>query len=338
MTTVCSTGPDANVVDTVVVGGSAGGFNALRALLSELPADFPAAMVVCLHQPVQAHLRFAESLASHSRMPIETAEDGRAIDPGKVYIAGPDRHLMIGADHLHLRRGAHENNFRPAIDPLFRSAAVYRGPRAVGVILSGLMDDGAAGARALSRTGGQIVVQSPETTEFPDMPQATLDAVPSARDVALGDLAATLVDLVGASCADQGKVPWDIGMELKITSLEGSDMESERKLGTLSPFNCPHCNGVLWEIEDGPLTRFRCHTGHAYSIQALNDAQEEALDAGLFNALRAHRGRAELVRKIARSTRNKTSRKTLEARAERIREDTELLERIITRRSGAPRA
>ena len=321
------------VIDTIVIGGSAGGFNALRVLLSGLDPDLPAAVLVCLHQPPQAPARTAALLAQHCKLQIETATEGRILSPGRVYVAGPDRHMMIGTDHLHLRRGAHENNFRPAIDPLFRSAAVYRGPRAVGVVLSGLMDDGAAGARAMAGTGGRILVQSPDSAEFPDMPQAALDAIPDAERVELDALAGRLNALAGSPCPAPGEVPWRIGLELKIASLEEADMDTEAKLGELSPFNCPHCNGVLWEIEDGPMTRYRCHTGHAYTMRSLDAAQEEAVDAGLFNALRAHKGRAELIRRMADRLPDRASRETLEERAARITEDAELLERIILMRS-----
>ena len=322
-----------NFTDTIVIGGSAGGFNALKVLLAGLDPDLPAAVLVCLHQSPQAPARTAALLAAHCRLDVETATEGRILLPGRVYVAGPDRHMMIGSDHLHLRRGAHENNFRPAIDPLFRSAAVYRGPRAIGVVLSGLMDDGAAGARAMVRTGGRILVQSPDSAEFPDMPQAALEATPQAECLDLDALAVRLNALAGRPCADAGEVPWRIGLELKIASLEEADMDSESKLGELSPFNCPHCNGVLWEIEDGPLTRYRCHTGHAYTMRSLDAAQEEAVDAGLFNALRAHKGRAELIRRMADRLPGHASRDTLDARAARIMEDAELLERIILMRS-----
>jgi two-component system chemotaxis response regulator CheB len=251
---------------------------------------------------------------------------------GRVVFAPPDVHMMIGREHLHLRRGAHENNFRPAIDPLVRSAAVYRGTRAIGVILSGLMDDGSAGARALRRTGGRVFVQSPDTADFPDMPNAALVAVPEATSIPIENLAAEITLVTDTPVDAPEPVPWEIGVELKIAGLEGASVENENRLGELSPYNCPHCNGVLWQIDDGPMTRFRCHTGHAYTISSLNEMQERALDESLFNTLRAHRGRAALVRQMAKKTPGPDTRRRLEERAARIDEDTERLEEIIRNR------
>lgn len=322
-------------VDSVVIGGSAGSFTALRRLLADLPEDLPAAVLICQHFSSVGESHAVDLLRGYSNMPVKLAEDGMEIESGKIIFAQPDIHMMIGHDHLHLRRGAHENNFRPAIDPLFRSAAVYRGPRAVGVILSGMMDDGAAGARALHRTGGHILVQSPDSADFPDMPNAALTAVPEAEPVPLETLAAEITALTNRPCNPAGPVPWHIGIELKIAGLEGATMTNEERLGDLSPYNCPHCNGVLWQIEDGPMTRFRCHTGHAYTMESLNESQDRALDESLFNALRAHTGRAALIRQMASKTTGTESRRRLEERAVRYEEDTERLQQIIkSRKTG----
>ena len=326
-------------IDTVVIGGSAGGFNALRDLLSLLPADMAAGTIVCLHTAEgELGARTADLLAVHTRLAVVTAADGAVPTPGVVQIAPPGSHTMLGKAHFHLRRGAHENNFRPAIDPLFRSAAVYRGPRTVAVVLSGLLDDGSAGARAVARMGGTVLVQDPDEAAYPDMPRAAIAAVSDVRPpdvLPLSGIAARLSDLCGTACAAPGPVPWQFGVELKIAALEGAGIAEEERMGELSPYNCPHCNGVLWEIEDGPLLRFRCHTGHAYSAEALAAAQEEALDRGLFDALRAHRGRVHLIRQMAQRTTGKTSRAMFHDRAERLEEDAERLEEIIKARKTA---
>lgn len=324
-----------DLLDLVVLGGSAGSHGVLRGLINQLPADLPATVMICQHQPQGAGSRLADILAQTAALRVVQAQDGMPLRPGEVVVAAPDLHMMAGTDHVHLRRGAHENNFRPAIDPLFRSAAVYRGRRAIGIILSGLLDDGASGARALAMTGGQVLVQAPETAEFPDMPQATLAAVPEAEPLDVEGIAARIRRLAGTPAGSPTSVPMEIGLELKISSLEGASMESEQKLGDLSPYNCPHCNGVLWEIEDGPILRYRCHTGHAYTLDALNAAQEEALDRKLFDALRAHRGRVSLIRRLAARTRPETTKKMLLRRADRVEEDAGRLETIIRSRGQA---
>ena len=227
-------------IDTVVIGGSAGSFTALRRLLADLPADLPAAVFVCQHFSSIGESHAVDLLRGYSNLPVVIAEDGMTIVPGQIVFAKPDLHMMMGHDHIHLRRGAHENNFRPAIDPLFRSAAVYRGARAIGVVLSGLMDDGAAGARALHRTGGRILVQSPESAEFADMPDAALTTVPDAKPVPLENLGSEIVSLVGTRVGALGAVPWDIGIELKIAGLEEASMANEHRLGELSLVDFPH--------------------------------------------------------------------------------------------------
>ncbi|WP_165351999.1 chemotaxis protein CheB [Salipiger sp. IMCC34102] len=319
-------------LDTIVIGGSAGSFTALKTILPDLDRSFPATILICQHIGGHGETRAIDLLQNLTDLPLRQAFDGMSVEPGCAIFAPPDRHMMLGAGHLHLRRGPHENNFRPAIDPLFRSVAVYRGSRAVGLILSGLMDDGAAGARALYRTGGRILVQEPLEAEFPDMPNAAKLAVPAAEPVPLDRIAARLIDLAGAKAEAPGKVPWDIGVELKISSLEAASMKNEDRLGELSPYNCPHCNGVLWEIEDGPLIRYRCHTGHAYTIDALGEAQEDAMDRGLFDALRAHRGRAALIQKMADNRSDTKGSGFLERRAAAVHEDADMIEEIIKRR------
>lgn len=325
-------------IDTCVIGGSAGSLTALKDLLPAIPEDLSLVILLCQHVPSTSETALARLLAPVSPLPVTMAKDGMALEAGQIYVAPPDTHMMLGQEHVHLRRGAHENNFRPAIDPLFRSAAVYRATRAVGVILSGLMDDGAAGAWAMSRTGGTILVQDPATAEFPDMPSAALSAVPSARALGPEKLAAALVDLSETSAPPAPSIPWDIGVELKIAALEGASMSTEKKLGELSPFNCPHCNGVLWEINDGPITRYRCHTGHSYTMKSLSSAQDEMLDRGLFDSLRAHRGRAALLRKMCDRA-SPASRRMLARRAELVEEDAERLEKIIKgRKTGQTEA
>ena len=323
-------------LDTVVVGGSAGAFGALKEILRDLPPELPAAVFVTLHTAVGEPSRAAGLLEAHSTLPVREARDGQAVEPGTVTIAPPDRHMLLGTGHIHLRRGPRENNFRPAIDPLFRSAAVYRSTRAAGVVLSGLLDDGAAGLRAVRRTGGAALVQAPETAEFPDMPGAALTAVPDAEPVALDALAGRIAALAGSRVAEPQPVPFEVGVELKIAGLEGATMESERRIGgALSPYNCPHCNGVLWEIEDGPITRFRCHTGHAYTAESLGASQEEALERSLFDALRAHRGRAHLIRQMAARSTSDTLCRRLADRARACDEDAEVIEEMIRSRRAA---
>ena len=322
-------------IDLIVLGGSAGSFGALQRILSGLPEDLPASVLVCQHAPAFGEMRALDLLGPCSTLPVRAAEDGMALRRGEVVFAVPDTHMMVGRGHVHLRRGAHENNFRPAIDPLFRSAAIYGATRTLAVVLSGMMDDGAAGARAVARTGGRVLVQAPDTADYPGMPRAALRAVPEAEAVPLERIAGRMAELAGTPCGAPGEIPWQIGLEVKIASLEGASMENEDRLGELSPYNCPDCNGVLWRIEDGPMRRFRCHTGHAYTETALSAAQEEALDRSLFDSLRAHKGRMHLLREMAETSTGPESRRLLERRARLVEEDADRLEKIIRSRKAS---
>lgn len=322
--------------DTVVIGGSAGCATPLKTILGALPPGLPAAVYVVRHQAPQ-FLGGAIAPFRHAcPLPCRVAEDRMAPEPGTVTFAAFDLHMMLGTDHLHLRRGAHENNFRPAIDPLFRSAAVYRGPRAVAVVLSGLMDDGAAGAKAVADAGGIVLVQDPATADHPAMPRAALAAVPGAEVLPPEAIVRRIAELAGQPCAVPGDVPWQVGVELKINAMEGASIATEERMGDLSPYNCPHCNGVLWEISRDPVVRFRCHTGHAYTLESLNAAQEETLNRGLAEAYRAHRGRASLVRRMMQEAADERLRALYAERADRIEEDAARLESIIKSRRPVP--
>ena len=330
--------PGSGARDIVVVGGSAGGLEALRELLGALPAHFPAAIFVVLHMPPGHGSRAPQLLARHCALPLRIAREAMPIEPGTVTFAPADVHLLLGACHVHLRRGPRENNFRPAVDPLFRSAAVYHGSRALGVVLSGVMDDGAAGARALDRVGARVLVQSADTAGFDAMPRAAAALVPSAEALDPAALAERLRGLTGPDPAvpvpPPVPAPLDVRLELQVSTLENATMATEHRLGSLTPFNCPDCNGVLWRIDDGGLVRFRCHTGHAYTRDALDDVQEQALERVLFDALRAHRARAHLLRTMAEDARDGAGRATLGERAASYEEDATTLEALIRRREG----
>lgn len=325
----------AGPLDVILIGGSAGGFTALKTILAAVPGDLPATILVVLHTPAGGGMRVASLLQPCTDLELLTATDGMPLRPGTAVFAPADHHMLLGAHHIHTRHGPRENSFRPAIDPLFRSAAAFRGPRAAAFVLSGLLDDGAAGARALHQTGGLVFVQDPATADYPQMPSAAAAAVPEARVVPLEDIGAAIAAIAGRGRPEGGPVPWRIGVELKIAAVsEAATMFAADRLGALTPYNCPNCNGVLWQIEDGPLVRYRCHVGHAYSAEALAESQEEALERALFEALRAHKGRAALLRSAAGKADSATMRETLEARAAKYDDDACMIERMIRSRGG----
>lgn len=318
--------------DLIGIGGSAGGLPALVELLKHFQPQASANLFVVLHRSSESqHLK--DILSKVSRLEVCEPDDGEALRDNCLYLASADAHLTIGEGHIHLRRGPRENNFRPAIDPLFRSLAVFGSTRSTAVVLSGYLDDGAAGARAISSTGGAVAVQDPSDAMSPSMPRATISAIGEPESIGSpAELGQHLSQIVAMEAGPHIEADPHIRLELMIAGLERASMSNEEKLGDLSPYNCPDCNGVLWEIKDGPLTRYRCHTGHGYTSSSLHSRQEQMLERSLFDSLRACRERANFVRGLAE--RDPGNAERWERRAANYEEDCSLLEGLITSRQG----
>ena len=294
----------------VVVGASAGGVEALADLAASLPGDLPAAVFVVLHLPATGTSALPEILSRHGPLPAGHVRDGEPIQPGQIYVAPPDHHVLLRSGHVHLSRGPREHGHRPAVDPLFRSAAREYATRVVGVVLSGALDDGTAGLLAIKSRGGIAVVQDPADALYPSMPGNALQHVevdhvlPAA---AMGELLARLI----ADSAEAPADPTPTGMRVEV-EMEGFSLEAFEGShpGRPSGFSCPDCNGVLWQIQDGGLERYRCRVGHAWSPESLLIQQSEALEAALWIALRSLEERAALARRLAEPARRRGHRIT----------------------------
>jgi two-component system chemotaxis response regulator CheB len=323
--------------DVIVIGASAGGLSPLQSILAELPADLPAAIFVVIHIGATSHL--AEILRRHVRIPVVQAVSGQPITPGRICVAVPGVHLLLHDSHVLLRRGPRENLARPAIDPLFRSAACTFGARAIGVLLSGALSDGSAGLRAMKQCNGITVVQDPRDAAVPEMPQnalrhADIDHVLPARDIA-----GLLVRLTREAAGETPPVPLQIRMETAIAAQEISGMDVNDQLGTPSRFTCPECHGTLWEIADGSLLRYRCHVGHAFTAEAMLDAQGTRAEEMLWGLLRAHQERAALARRMAERERGRNRAgltKQLLQRAEGYDEDAAVLRSLLRDQTFMP--
>ena len=281
--------------DLIVIGASAGGVEALSALVAGLPPDLAAAVCVVMHLRPFGESRLAEVLSRAGPLPAVAARHGDALRQGTIHVAVPDLHLLVEreGDHcvLRLTRGPRENRNRPAIDPLFRSAALAFGSRTIGVILSGALDDGTAGLWALRDRGGRAVIQDPDDALVGSMPRNAIDEVGAdyvAPAAALGPLLGGLVASPSAEDAVRG--PNDtaaLEREVAMAAVdEGVHQRNERD-GVPSRFACPDCGGVLWDVSGGGPPRYRCETGHAYSPAALEEQQAETVEAALWAALRA---------------------------------------------------
>ncbi|MBV8850277.1 MAG: chemotaxis protein CheB [Methylobacteriaceae bacterium] len=285
--------------DIIVIGGSSGATAPLKAILGGLPGNLPAAVFIVLHIPSRSIGLLSNVASAAGPLPARQAEDGMAIEPGQIYIAAPNRHMILSKGVIRLGRGPRENMVRPAIDPLFRSAAMVYGPRVIGVVLSGLLSDGAAGLHAIKQCGGIALVQDPTDAIADEMPRRALDAtiadlcIPSAR---LGDV---LSDMARQPPGPKLPVPPELRLEVDIAMGEriGTDLLS--KIADPAALTCPACGGVLSKMRaSGPL-RFRCQVGHAYSADILAKEQEGRVDEALRVALRIIEERAELVSRMS---------------------------------------
>jgi two-component system chemotaxis response regulator CheB len=293
--------------DIVVVGASAGGVEALVSLAASLPAQLPAAVFVVLHLPPTGSSALPDILSRHGPLPASHVKDGEPIEPGRIYVAPPDHHLLIRTGHMQLARGPRENGHRPAVDPLFRSAAREYAIRVIGVVLSGALDDGTAGLVAVKSRGGLAVVQDPADALYSGMPGNALEHVNVDHVVpvaVMGELLARLT--VEPAPEPPGPAPAEMKLEVEV-EVEGFSLDAMEgnHPGEPSGFSCPDCNGVLWEIQDGGLQRYRCRVGHAWSPESLLIQQTEALEAALWVALRSLEERAALARRLAEPARGR---------------------------------
>jgi two-component system chemotaxis response regulator CheB len=276
------------------IAASAGGVEALRRVVADLPGDLPVAICIVLHIPATGRSLLAPILARDGALPAVLAEHGDALRPGTIYVAPADRHLLVRGLRIGLSRGPKENGVRPAADALFRSLARSWGPRATGVVLSGGLDDGSAGAAAIADAGGMVVIQDPATAIVPGMPEAAIAATNGAEVLPLDEIGRRLTRLVRQR-APEGE---EETMPSEPDPTDHLDVE-HRPAGPPSGFTCPECSGALWELRDGALVRYRCRVGHTYSEDAMVGALGEAVEAALWTALEVLEERGELLVRIA---------------------------------------
>ncbi|MBB5960212.1 two-component system chemotaxis response regulator CheB [Saccharothrix tamanrassetensis] len=284
--------------DLIVVGASAGGVEALRAFVAGLPEDLEAAVAVVLHLPSGGTSALPAILDRSGPLPAVGARAGMPLRPGRIHVAPPDHHLLVVDGTAHLSHGPTENGHRPAVDALFRSAAAARGSGVIGVVLSGALDDGAAGMVAIANRGGLTVVQDPEEALYTGMPSAVMRHVSVDHVVSAGTMGALLKDEVGRRVPD-GREPSEmLRREVVLTANDGGADPSEvRGMGTPSNFSCPDCSGTLVEL-DVEGSRFRCQIGHGWTADALLDAQDATLEKALWTALRTLEEKANLARRM----------------------------------------
>jgi two-component system chemotaxis response regulator CheB len=278
---------------------------ALVQLVAQLPDTLNAAVLVVQHfAPDSDGQHLANRLGRHSTLTCRLAVDGELLETGTLYLAPPDRHLLVKdrrAPRLLVTKGPRENNFRPAIDALFRSAAVAYGPAVVGVVLTGMLHDGTAGLEFIKRCGGLAVVQDPHEAEFPSMPETALRNVDIDYVVPLNLMGSLLEEITSAVVPDAAaiSIPEDLKQEAAIAERVVGSIEDVDKIGQLSPITCPDCGGSLWELNHGKVLRYRCHTGHSFTAEVLLRDSKHSLEETLWVALRMMEERKNLLSSMA---------------------------------------
>ena len=324
--------------DIVVVGGSAGALQPLREIVGSLPQNLPAAVIVVMHLSPEFPSNLANILGRSGPLKAVQATDGEPIRHGHIYVPTPDRHLTVENGHMRVQLGPRENRHRPAIDPLFRSAAKVYGRRVVGVIVSGQLDDGSAGLLAIRARGGYAIVQDPEDAQARQMPESALnyggaDAVLPAAQI--GPALLTHVNRCIGGAMKESDARKSI-QEDEFANLEVSTPDEGE--GVPSAFSCPECGGVLWELKDGNRVRFRCRVGHAYSMKSLREEQADTLEATLWAAMRALEEKAALETRMLGSMTDSRIVTRLKEQAEADREHAEVLRRMLTGQEEAVRS
>jgi two-component system chemotaxis response regulator CheB len=293
--------------DVVVVAASAGGLQPLRALLSGLPADLPAALFVVLHVPATGGRSLPYILDRAGPLSAEAAVDGDHIRAGQVYVAPPDQHLLVIKDTVRLSRGPRQNGVRPAADPLFRSAALHAGPRVTAVVLSGTLDDAALGSATVERLGGQVIVQDPADADYDSMPRNAIGVTGHPTVVPTSDLAEQVVRLAKqeAEMTPSDAAEPDEELKAEISGLLAGSPETDTRIRTYSDLTCPECGGPLYFFQGERAETYDCLVGHRWSPQSLFEEHSSAVERALWLAIRSLDERARLTGRLAAAARGR---------------------------------
>lgn len=318
----------------IVIGASAGALPVLQVLLEALPTNLNAAVLIVMHVAPDGPGLLPTLLQRVSALPVAHPVDGEQIRRGHVYVAPPDRHMVVDGDRVRLTRGPKENLCRPAVDPLFRSAAFAYGPRVIGVILSGRLDDGSAGLWTVKKRWGTVVVQDPDEATHPSMPRSALQYVAVDHRVIAAKIAPLLSKLTKQPVVSKATVPRsrELEIETRIAKEENALSLGLMELGPLTAYTCPECHGVLVQLKEGGVPRFRCHTGHAYSLNSLLSEVTTYVENSLWNAVRSIEEVQMLVQHVAKHMReqgDEPSAERFETKARETNERAELVRKAL---------
>ncbi|MFL5729433.1 MAG: chemotaxis protein CheB [Cytophagaceae bacterium] len=307
--------------DIIVIGTSNGGFSTLPKLMAQFPSDFPAAFFIVQHLGAGATaLPLVENIQKASSLVCKIASNGESIQYGHIYIAPPDHHMLLKKGQVMVIRGPRENRFRPSIDMLFRSAAAEYRSQVIGVVLTGMLDDGTCGLEAVTKTGGLTVIQDPNEAEFPEMPLSAIRNLHINHVSTIADMGNLLKELIKEPANENQTVPKDVLLEAAIAERYITGIENIEQIGKQIPISCPDCGGTLWQITESQLPRFRCHVGHAFNGAGLMRSHSKAMEETLWVSLRLMEERLHMLMTMHEDEQKAKNYKFAATLSERIEE------------------
>jgi two-component system, chemotaxis family, protein-glutamate methylesterase/glutaminase len=326
----------------LVIGTSAGGNFQLPELIKQLTPDMNITVLIVMHLSKGSIGEMLVSrLKKFTSYPCKIPTHGEVLKTRHIYFAKPDHHLMIKGRKILVGRGPMENRYRPSIDTLFRSAAATHGPNVIGIILTGMLEDGASGMLAIRRAGGVCIIQDPNEAQYPDMPQAVLNQLKPDFSVPVSEMGQTLSTVLRATSRRKTSsvIPADIIKEAEIAERVQINIDALKEIGENSLFSCPDCGGGLWEKKANGHSHYRCHVGHAFTSEGLLNGMETSTESALWTALRILEERKNLLRKIGAKEKNNGNRKlavTYDKRAVELEQQIEQLKKVLFNTSKRP--
>lgn len=303
----------------VVIGASAGGFTALTELVRQLDTDIDAAYFIVLHLSAKSISGYlAHRLQEFTDLKCLLAMDGLPVRRGHVYVAVPNQHLMVNENaEVRLANGPTENRWRPSIDVLFRAAAADYGNRVIGIVLTGLLNDGTAGMSGIKRSGGLTIVQDPNEAEYPDMPLSVLNAMEVDYCVSLAEMGNVIRRLTDSAPGENVQAPYDVKKEAEVMENNVTNIDAAESMGLVSHFTCPDCGGILFMHNDDVITKYKCHIGHSYTIRDLVLKQSEELEKSLWVAVRSLEQRKTMLQTLSEKYQKTGNHRTAREYSER---------------------
>jgi two-component system chemotaxis response regulator CheB len=317
------------VRNLIVIGASAGGFEAIAKVISGFSPNDEAAVIVVIHMSRKSNSRIiADMFSKSTSLHCLIAAEGMPIERGHLYVALTDHHVMVKGNELLVRQGPHENRYRPSIDVLFRSAAVNFGNRTIGIILSGLLDDGTSGMWAIKQAGGLCIVQNPLEAQFSSMPRSVLNKIEVDYIEYLEDIPDVLKNIINNPLPPEKAVPVELQIEADITNKMMSDIDNLKAIAERSDFVCPECGGGLWHVKNDPVQRYRCHTGHVYTEKLLEDLQDEKIEESIWVSIRMLEEKSNLLHLMAKRDSKGSNPESVKGTMRRVEEMDKHISRL----------